>query len=718
MISKALRLSAAVSTVAIAAAGGIAWAQTPARAPVSTTALPAKATDAAKPAAPAAPAISIKVLSSRPDMVSGGDALIQVRAPKGVKLTLNGSDVTGSLKADGKSLTGLVSGMKLGANKLTATAGAGKASLIVTNYPLTGPILSGPHMSPYECKTEDSGLGKATDADCSAPTKVEYFYKPAGGGAYKPLANPDAKPADVATITTLDGKTTPFVVKVESGVIDRTIYRIAMLADEGAWNHRLAVTFGGGAGAKYNQGSNQASGVLSDLYLGRGFAYAAASELVNGLHGNAVLQGEALSMIKEHFIEEHGVPKWTVGTGGSGGAIQQLLIAQIDPGLLDGLQPSLSFPDSTLHTSDCGILQQYWKTDGGKAWSADKKHEVEGFTPGTCSAWERSFVPVNMSNYKPGCDLKNQGLIYDPKSNPKGARCALADMRVNIYGKDPKTGFARSVEDNTGVQYGLMALNQGKITVDEFLDLNAKIGGYDVDGSYAPARSTGDPIALRKAYESGLANTGGGGLKAVPILHYRTYNDPLGDIHSRERDLVIRARLIRANGDANNQAIWVGPGATPGAARGATPADPNTANLAALALDAMTQWLDAMATDPAPLTHAKVVKHKPAAATDAYFGADGVKHVEKASWDGQATDSKGGYNTLYPVHGEARQMAGAPMTNDVLKCQLKPVKAADYKVKLSTDQLSKLKSIFPTGVCDYARKGVGQVGLKGTYQKY
>ena len=58
------------------------------------------------------------------------------------------------------------------------------------------------------------------------------------------------------------------------------------------------------------------------------------------------------------------------------------------------------------------------------------------------------------------------------------------------------------------------------------------------------------------------------------------------------------------------------------------------------------------------------------------------------------------------------------MTNDVLKCQLKPVKAADYKVKLSTDQLSKLKSIFPTGVCDYARKGVGQVGLKGTYQKY
>ena len=38
------------------------------------------------------------------------------------------------------------------------------------------------------------------------------------------------------------------------------------------------------------------------------------------------------------------------------------------PGLLDGLQPSLSFPDSTLHTADCGIMDNYWKTDGGKAW--------------------------------------------------------------------------------------------------------------------------------------------------------------------------------------------------------------------------------------------------------------------------------------------------------------------------------------------------------------
>jgi hypothetical protein len=127
----------------------------------------------------------------------------------------------------------------------------------------------------------------------------------------------------------------------------------------------------------------------------------------------------------------------------------------------------------------------------------------------------------------------------------------------------------------------------------------------------------------------------------------------------------------------------------------------------------MTQWLDRLAADPAPLTHAKVVKDKPAAAKDAYFDAQGVKHVEKATWDGP-----GGYNAMYPNHSEPRIEAGAPIANDVLKCALKPVNAADYKVTLSAAQLARLKAIFPTGVCDFSKPGVGQVALKGPYQRY
>jgi len=57
---------------------------------------------------------------------------------------------------------------------------------------------------------------------------------------------------------------------------------------------------------------------------------------------------------------------------------------------------------------------------------------------------------------------------------------------INVFGFDSHTGFARTVFDNVGVQYGLNALNRGQITPDEFLDLNEKIGGIDVDGNSAP----------------------------------------------------------------------------------------------------------------------------------------------------------------------------------------------------------------------------------------
>src|SRR5678816_2367188 len=51
------------------------------------------------------------------------------------------------------------------------------------------------------------------------------------------------------------------------------------------------------------------------------------------------------------------------------------------------------------------------------------------------------------------------------------------DDLVNIYGTDA-TGYARSPWDNVGVQYGLQALHDGKITPAQFLDLNANVGSW------------------------------------------------------------------------------------------------------------------------------------------------------------------------------------------------------------------------------------------------
>ena len=47
----------------------------------------------------------------------------------------------------------------------------------------------------------------------------------------------------------------------------------------------------------------------------------------------------------------------------------------------------------------------------------------------------------------------------------------------NVYGVG-SDGYARMTLDNVGVQYGLKALKDGKITPAEFLNVNARVGSW------------------------------------------------------------------------------------------------------------------------------------------------------------------------------------------------------------------------------------------------
>ena len=126
--------------------------------------------------------------------------------------------------------------------------------------------------------------------------------------------------------------------------------------------------------------------MLNDVYLSRGFAVASASELVNGLHNNPVLQAETLMMLKERFIEQHGPPSWTVGDGVSGGASAQLCVTNAYPGLLDGLQPAMAFPDMTMYRVwDCVLFQGFWRGADPGVWTEAKRAAVEGYSRGLCS---------------------------------------------------------------------------------------------------------------------------------------------------------------------------------------------------------------------------------------------------------------------------------------------------------------------------------------------
>ncbi len=418
-------------------------------------------------------------------------------------------------------------------------------------------------------------------------------------------------------------------------------------------------------------------------------------------------------MVKEHFIEQYGVPSYTIGWGTSGGSMQQHLIAHNYPGLLNGITPGRSFPDAlTFFTpiSDCPLLVQAFDTSA-QTWTTEQKTAVAGWgTWDFCtthgSADYSALVRAGESPDNPasGCDPGvPPELVYDPVTNPSGARCTWFDDLVKVFGRNPKTGFARRAIDSVGLQYGLNAFNAGQISAEQFVELNELIGGYDVDGNTVATRTVADEAALRIAYQTGRVDTGSGGLSVVPLIDYRAYRDLIADPHDSVRSHITRARLMAANGNADNQVILVSPpDATPeGAAI--------FASLQADVLRLMDEWLANMASDVSPPQSAaeRVVRNKPSELVDACYSASGEKITDLATC-----------RSLYPVHGNPRIAAGEPLVNDILKCALKPVDTRDYAQALTADQLARLNAVFPQGVCDYSQPGVEQQLATGTWLLY
>jgi hypothetical protein len=692
---------------------------------------------------PSPPPLDIRTLSTKPELVSGGDVLVEVAGPpnltvKNLVVRANGRDVSAAFKpgAQSKGLVALVTGLQVGSNSLEASMRGSKtiAKLTVVNHPITGPVLYSPHQTPFICETNAVGLGPPLDADCSATTKVEYFYRSnmplaggqgnqgdlaaadnangfGGGGApnpFKPLDPNAPRPSDIAMTTTTEGKTVPYIVRREMGTINRAIYSIAFLHEPGtplpspwttgaAWNGRLVYTFGGGVAWGYHQGrtigglngnrGNLEDGQLGDYPLAKGYALAGGSLNVFGTHANDVVSAETMLMVKEHFIEAFGPIRWTIGSGRSGGSMQQHMIANNYPGLLDAIVPTASFADTlTFQTSmlDCELLD-HAMTAGRQPWTTDQKTAVSGY-----SHWD--YCTNNKLRYAGvasdiNCDpaTVTMPMRFDPARNPTGVRCTYQDSLVNVFGRDPKTGFARRPFDNVGVQYGLVAFNAGKINFAQFLEINRMVGGHDINGNLVAERTTADPDALRLAYETGRVNDGAHGLRELPIIDMRPYTEgPGGNVHDTFDGVIAGAR-ISANGGENRISRVYEPGASVTKAQ-----DDN--------LDILDAWLTAISRDTAPGSQReKVLRNKPAGLTDSCFTAklEEIKDPAKCK-------------AMFPVYANPRSVAGGPVTADVYKCELKAIDKADYKRPVTDAQLANLRTVFPQGVCDYSKKGVAQ----------
>jgi hypothetical protein len=647
--------------------------------------------------------LTAEVMSTRPDMVTGGDVLIDVGDAGTTTPTVMVDGHTVKVRPVGGAW--LVEALPDGELTLEVSVGDESTSVEVVNHPVEGPVFSGEHMPLLACSTETFDLGPSMpDHDCYAATKVDYLYGNADG-VLQPLADPAQPPADLAQVTTTEGDTVDFIVRRERGVINRSVYVMSVLDptpagdpdDAPVWNGTLIYRFGGGCGTTFGQGGLLAGGDAPE-YLSRGYAVATATFNTFQTQCNDVLSAETMMMVKEHFIEVFGAPVHTIGEGGSGGAIQQHLIIQNYPGLLDASVAVLPFPDAISiapGVTDCGLLNRYYRSAAGMPLTPEQRAAINGHAvPDTCVLWELSFL----EGIRPhdGCaPAIPESEIYDPETNRDGLRCALADANVNQVGIDSATGFANRPVDNIGVQYGLQALRDRLITVEQFLDLNAAIGGYDVDGNMIDERTVATEEALERVYATGRVSQGGGDQRTIPIIEINVYTDAAGDIHDRFRAFSLRDRL-----ESPNLVIWTRGG---GEVRDLTDVIGNLVTagggIGATAIATLEEWLD--------------TGEKPEDAADNCTGPDGaiITGDDLYTEPGPCRDD-------YPMHGDPRTAAGAPRRNDILKCALRPIDPSDYEVELTAEQEERLRQLFPDGVCDWTTDGVGQVPLEGTWLRY
>src|SRR5262249_31836801 len=154
--------------------------------------------------------VVIRTVSTRADLVSDGDARVEIALQPSVRdeslrVTLGGRDVTAEFgREDDGRYVGLLTGLSIGPNVVEAFAGAGHGpELPIVNHAWGGPLFAGPQVEPWACTTSANSLGTAVNPQCDAARPVfSYKYKDVLTGQlldYDPHAPPPQITIAVAT---------------------------------------------------------------------------------------------------------------------------------------------------------------------------------------------------------------------------------------------------------------------------------------------------------------------------------------------------------------------------------------------------------------------------------------------------------------------------------------------------------------------------------------
>ena len=647
------------------------------------------------------------------------------------------------------------------------------------------PLFAGPLHYPYLCRTEDAELGQPlvdnhegagirvyaeTDTgrktrhiigyskDCSLPSRAWYIYKRKNSDDFLPLENAQQ---DIDTLQ-VNGKTLPFILRVEVGTINRHPYLLLVPrgVDEtldtpnGAhWNRKLIYQFRGGVGIGKRQGRLNIDTILKrrQQQLAQGYAVIHSTANQTSNHYNLWLAEDTALRVKRQFTSLYGIPLYTVGIGGSGGGLQQYVLGQNNPDIIDAAIAQYSYPDMVTQTNyvlDCELLEYYFDVTArdNPRWSDwSNRRAIEGLNALDTGFNKYTWIQLAADIFslrKPRLNLGSSEcadawrgltpLILNPRypQLPDAmsrhvqslSRLTYWDDLKYFYGTDDR-GYARISWGNRGVQYGLEALTLGKITTQEFLHLNHHIGSWkkprdmrqeyfwflgrdpdssaerfsvwsqhnmqlSPDGGKRPApRAVADEKAIAAAYRSGQVFIGH---INIPIIDLRHYMEDELDMHHSIASFQARARIIDHRGHADNQVIWMT----------RKPHLPNQQ-----AFDVIDEWMENIRNQP----DRSPAENRPATAVDTCFRNDGsiIARGEQV-WDGPWNNRPSGECLeAYPPFSTSRLVAGESIRGDSFSCRLQSVQQAiDRGLYQPVDMqpyLSRLQAIFPDGVCDYSK---------------
>jgi hypothetical protein len=639
-------------------------------------------------------------------------------------------------------------------------------------------LYSGNTQYPFYCMTVDSGLGQPLvdnqlgygvpvyentstqskiigySKDCNIAAKLQYFSVNPNG---------EIKKLSLVDIENLaDGGTDVKLLRVEQGTINRFIYTLVMPINmneigqrlsKSRWNKRLIYQFNGGSGIGYRQGKQKASRVIArqKQQLLDGYAVISSSGNKTSYTYNMLLAEDTARRVKKHFVSLYGQPLYTVGIGGSGGGLAQYLIAQNSKGILDGLIPLYSYPDmitQTTYALDCDLLNNYFTFRAKKKshWLDWRKRQaVEGMNALNNFPQRTAYLqPVNqiMAGFVPTLPSGNSecingyfglsSFINNPRQGflrnffhgdvVKQVKWSFWQDLVSVLGAD-KQGYGLSTWDNIGVQYGLEALKNEAITINEFIDINSKIGSWKPQsemeeehiwlpfGRKMPfwlslwgnqnitkitdgvaSRHSGSIKAMQAAYRTGQVFIGKISLPVIDVRHY--LEDDL-DMHHVSASFYSRLRIIEQSGHSDNHVIWI---------------SDKKYNPAVLAFKQMDEWLLKLKDNPAITVKAA----KPKLLSDSCFSAKGeVLFQGKNTWDGLWNSKKdGACQKIFPMYSTSRIQAGGSWSGDMFKCKTISVdQAINQDIYGSVNIRSyqqQLEKIFPQGVCDYSQLDQGR----------